>query len=101
MAKFMSRKEQVMETQKPRDNSLLDCCLVHAEGAQGGRRDRKDNRLRPLYELNKQVPAMTEHPGCSAPASEHAFSLFKILPLIGRKITHSWVMKLHLCSAAS
>ena len=45
--------------------------------------------------------APTGHLACGAPATECAFSLFKILPLIGRKIAHSWVTKSHLCSVAS
>lgn len=52
-------------------------------------------------QLNEWAHALTQHPGSSLPATECASILFKILPPIGRKITHSWVMKSHLCSAAS
>ena len=68
---------------------------------QHGRKQRKGGHLRLLYELNKWEPALTGHLACRAPATERAFSLFKILPLIWRKITHSWVTKSHLCSVAS
>lgn len=62
------------------------------------REKRKDIHLKPLSELSKWAPELTQHPGHP---QRTWFQSIKILPLIGRKITHSWVMKSHLCSATS
>lgn len=102
MARFTSMRGRVMEKQEPGDHSLLDRLPGHSERAEHCReRGRVSVWGHYMSYINERLQWQSILGTVLLLYTKRAFGLFKILPPIGRKIIHSWVMKWHLCSAAS